>query len=188
VDSLRFNVAQLLRDPVGASRRVEAVAALDELAPELGPSADIEDGPDAVLSGPVRMMHTNAGVLVQGRLYAETTQACARCLEPVVVPVSVEVEEVYSPTIDILTGKSITPDEEDRALWIDEHHVLDLTEVLRQDALVAMPVHVVCKADCRGLCPTCGQNLNNGPCGCEKEPDARWGPLADLLNQAKSKL
>ena len=134
------------------------------------------------------MMHINAGVLVQGSLNTETVQACARCLEPVVVPLSVEMEEVFYPTIDILTGKGITPEEEDRALWIDEHHVLDLSEVLRQDILVALPVHILCKSDCRGLCPTCGQNLNDGPCDCEKEPDARWGPLVDLLNQAKSKL
>jgi uncharacterized protein len=182
VDALEFNIAQLLRDPVGASRRIEVAADLRSLTPELG----LDETSEALLTGPVRMIHTNAGVLVQGSLYAQTTQACARCLEPVAVPVSVELEEVYSPTLDILTGKSIVPEEKDRALWIDEHHVLDLTEVLRQDMLVAMPLHVLCREDCRGLCPTCGQNRNEGPCGCEPEPDSRWGPLVELLKQAQS--
>ena len=58
------------------------------------------------------------------------------------MPLEVSVEEVFSPTIDIFTGKSITPEEEDRALWIDEHHILDLSEVVRQDVLFAAPITV----------------------------------------------
>ena len=134
VDSLTYNVSQLLRDTVGAYRNAQASVALGELAPEL------EGSGDAVLSGPVRLMHTNAGVFVQGRLHAQMQIDCARCLEPVAVPLEVSVEEVFSPTIDIFTGKSITPEEEDRALWIDEHHILDLSEVVRQDVLLAAPM------------------------------------------------
>jgi uncharacterized protein len=177
VDSLTYNVAQLLRDTVGAYRNVEASVQLGELAPEL------EGSGDAVLSGPVRLMHTNAGIFVQGRLHAQMQIDCARCLEPVAVPLEVTVEEVFSPTIDIFTGKGITPEEEDRALWIDEHHILDLSEVVRQDVLLAAPISVMCRTDCRGLCPNCGQDLNQGKCGCEPEPDPRWGPLLELLDQ-----
>jgi uncharacterized protein len=185
VDSLKFNVAQLLKEPVGTARHTAVSAALWSLAPELEQTAGTDEASEAMLDGPVRMMHTNAGILVQGSLRAQTTLACARCLEPVAMTLAVELEEVYSPTIDILTGKGIVPEDEDRALWIDEHHILDLTEVLRQDVLIAMPLHVLCKEDCRGLCPTCGQNLNEGPCGCEPEADARWGPLVALLQQTK---
>jgi uncharacterized protein len=177
VDTLTYNVAQLLRDTVGAYRNVEASANLGELAPELAETGG------AVLSGPIRLMHTNTGILVQGRLRAQVQMSCARCLEPVAVPLEVTVEEVFSPTIDILTGKSITPEEEDQALWIDEHHILDLSEVIRQDVLLAIPMSVTCREDCRGLCPNCGQDLNQGKCSCEPEPDPRWGPLLDLLDQ-----
>ena len=180
VDSLTYNVAQLLRDTVGAYRNVEAVAELGELAPEL------EGAGDAVLSGPVRLMHTNTGIIVHGKLRAQMQMNCARCLEPIAVPLEVSLEEVFAPTIDIFTGKSITPDEEDRALWIDEHHILDLSEVTRQGVLLAAPMSVTCREDCRGLCPHCGQNLNEGKCDCEPEPDPRWGPLLDLLDQTKS--
>ena len=76
------------------------------------------------------------------------------------MPLEVSVEEVFSPTIDIFTGKGITPEEEDRALWIDEHHILDLIEVVRQDVLLAAPISVMCRTDCRGLCPDCGQDLD----------------------------
>jgi len=187
MDSLRFNVAQLLRDPVGSSRRAEIEADLGDLIAGFDRSTgETDEASGGVLSGSVRMMHTDAGVLVQGSLRAEITQACARCLDPVIVPISVQLEEVYCPTVDMLTGKTIVPEEEDRALWIDERHILDLTEVLRQSVLLVTPIHVLCKDDCRGLCPTCGENLNEGPCGCAPEPDARWGPLVELLNQTKS--
>lgn len=182
VDSLIFNVAQLLREPVGSVRHLEAAADLQRLAPEL---EGAEGAPAATLSGPVRMIHTNTGILVQGRLRAEAALACARCLDPVAVPLAIELEEIFTPTIDIVTGKPITPEEEDRALWIDEHHLLDLSEVLRQDVLIAAPLHVLCKEDCRGLCHTCGQNLNEGPCDCKPDIDPRWGPLAELLKQTK---
>ena len=180
VDSLTFNVAQLLRDTIGAYRSVDAVAELGELAPEL------KEASDAQLSGPVRLMHTDAGILVQGRLHAQMETACARCLEPVAVPLEVPVEEVFTPTIDILTGKSLTPEEDDRALWIDEHHILDLSDVTRQAVLLAVPMSVTCREDCRGLCPNCGQNRNESQCNCELEPDPRWGPLLSLLDQTKS--
>jgi uncharacterized protein len=185
LDTLRFNVAQLLREPVGTPRHVTVSAALPSLAPEVGQIARTDGASETVLDGSVRMMHTNTGILVQGSLRAQTMLACARCLEPVAMTLPVELEEVFSPTIDILTGREIVPEEEDRALWIDEHHILDLTEVLRQDVLVAMPLHVLCNEDCRGLCPTCGQNLNEGPCGCKPAPDPRWGPLIALLQQTK---
>ena len=185
VSSLRFNVAQLLREPVGTPRHMTVSVELASLAPELGQIAGTEEPFEAVLDGAFRMMHTNTGILVQGSLRAETRLACARCLAPVAMTLPVELEEVFSPTIDILTGREIVPEEEDRALWIDEHHILDLTEVLRQGVLVAVPLHVLCKEDCRGLCPTCGQNLNEGSCGCKSEPDPRWGPLVALLQQTK---
>ena len=177
VDSLTYNDAQLLRDPVGAFRNVDANVALGELAPEL------EGAGEALLSGSARLTHTNTGVLVQGRLRGEMQMSCARCLEPVTVPLDVRVEEVFSPTIDIVTGKSIVPEEEDQALWIDEHHILDLSEVTRQGVLLTVPMSVLCRPDCRGLCPNCGQDLNQGKCSCEPEPDPRWGPLLDLLDQ-----
>lgn len=178
---LRFNVAQLLRDTAGSSRDLLVATELDALVPDLSDNSNPASAAGAILSGPVRLINTDTGVLAQGRLLANAILPCARCLEPVTVTLSVELEEVFTPTIDILTGKSIMPDEEDRSLWIDQNHVLDLTDVLRQNVLLALPVHVLCRSSCRGLCPACGKNLNEGPCDCRAEGDPRWGPLTDLL-------
>ena len=179
-----FNVAQLLKDPVGATRSGEIEVDLHDLIPDLEPGG--ADEPEAVLAGPVRLMNVTTGVLVQSDLTGQITMSCVRCLEPVVVPLHVELEENFAPTIDIITGQPLRPEEEDRALWIDEHHILDLTEVLRQDILVAVPMHVVCRESCRGLCPSCGKNLNEGDCDCKAEPDPRWAALSELLKDSDS--
>jgi len=181
--NLTFNVAQLLKESVGATRSATVVADVYRLVPELAESGvpDVVEQPE--LSGRVRLMLTGDGILAQGDLSAELTLPCSRCLEPVVVPIDIELEEVFTPTIDVITGQAIKSEEDDRALWIDEHHILDLSEVLRQDVLVAVPMHPVCREDCRGLCSTCGQNLNEGSCFCAPEPDPRWASLAALLNQ-----
>jgi len=181
--NLTFNVAQLLRESVGATRSATVVADVYRLVPELAESGvpGVVEQPE--LSGRVRLMLMGDGILAQGDLSAELTLPCSRCLESVVVPIDVELEEVFTPTIDVITGQAIKPEEDDRALWIDEHHILDLSEVLRQDVLVAVPIHPVCREDCRGLCSTCGQNLNEGSCNCAPEPDPRWASLVALLNQ-----
>ncbi len=180
--NLYLNVAQLLKESVGATRSVQVIADLRRLTPELLEGVDDTDQTAFCLVGPVRLLRTGGDILVQGELHAEVVLPCARCLAPVRVPVVVELEEVFTPTLDIITGQTIIPEEEDRALWIDEHHILDLTEVLRQDLLVALPMHPLCRPDCRGLCPTCGANLNDGPCSCRPEPDPRWARLMALLD------
>jgi uncharacterized protein len=181
-----FNVAQLLKEPVGATRTNLVDADLQDLAPD----TELNQGPDeprVSLTGLLRLMHVTAGVLIQGDLSAQVTMPCVRCLEPVKAPLNVAVEETFEPTIDIITGQSVRPEEEDRDLWINEHHILDLQEVLRQNVLVALPVHVICRPDCRGLCSTCGKNLNEGDCGCQSEPDPRWAALQELLEDTKDK-
>ena len=64
----------------------------------------------------------------------------------------------------------------------DDAH-LDLAPLVREDMLVSMPLQTLCRADCKGLCPQCGQNWNDGPCDCrDDEIDPRFAGLADLLH------
>ena len=72
----------------------------------------------------------------------------------------------------------VDPDEEDEpATEIDDHHMLSLGPVLWQNIMLALPARALCRPGCAGLCPSCGQNLNLGPCGCQPEPDPRWAAL-----------
>ncbi len=100
------------------------------------------------------------------------------------MPVEFSLEEEFYPSVDIVTGASlpVLPDRE-QATQIDEHHVLDLTEVTRQNILLAIPPSPVCRTKCAGLCPHCGKNWNEGPCDCKEENiDPRMQVLKQLLD------
>lgn len=169
-----FNVAQLLKEPIGATRAYAVETPIRHLLPEL---IDVEP-----LVGHVHLMRTDRGVLVQGELQGYVVVPCSRCLADVRVPVVIHLEEQFQPTVDVVHGVFLEVDEEDEALLIDEHHILDLREVLRQEVLLAVPMQPLCRSDCAGLCPTCGEDLNQGPCQCTKtDVDPRWADLGALL-------
>ena len=70
-----------------------------------------------------------------------------------------------------------------------EHGRLDLTPMVREEVLLAIPDSPLCRPDCAGLCPTCGADLNAGPCGCEQPGgDDRWAVLDQLLQSAQDPL
>jgi uncharacterized protein len=178
---MQYNVAQLLRAQTGAIRHHE----IDE------PAEDVQvllDGDGVSAHGPVQgtvtLMRTTDGILVTGQLTTTVQLTCDRCLEPFEETVTLELEESFRPTIDIDSGAALPPIKgEELATLIDEHHILDLSEVVRQMILLATPMHPVCRPDCKGLCPQCGQNLNEGQCDCEIQiADPRWSKLQALLD------
>ncbi len=176
---MQFNVAQLMKEHTGAKRQYD----LDEDIGGLYEDIQVKE----FLRGGVTFIRTRDGVLVTGRLDTMIEMDCDRCLEPLDVPVTINLEEEFLPTIDILTGMRIPRAEDaEEATRIDEHHILDLTEVVRQELMLAGPMHPLCREDCRGLCPRCGKNLNEGPCACPpEEMETRWTALAELRSQLK---
>ncbi len=170
---LAHNVSTLLKSTPGITRDV----LIDEPDPRLG--ADLRAV--ASVQGSARLYRTQNAIFVVGDARTDIEAECSRCLEPFALPVSVHFEEEFHPTVNIITGTPLEPTE-DAALQIDEHHVLDLTEIVRQYLLMNLPINPVCRPDCPGLCPTCGADLNQGPCACPPEGvDARLAALASLL-------
>jgi len=172
---MRFNVAQLLKEPVGSTRKYHLAEDIQGLGEEVKLTHPIE--------GAIRLIHTTEGVLVSGQLHTEVELSCGRCLESFSTAVDFALEEEFRPTIDISTGGKLSPvDGEDEATLIDDQHTIDLLEVMRQDILLALPPRPLCKPDCAGFCSQCGQNLNEGPCStCEQPPgDPRWEVLRTL--------
>ncbi len=174
-DLLQFNVSQLLKERTEASRKYNienAVITVDDLGLVL----------TAPLRGTVRLVKAAGDVLVTGTLSTTLQLPCTRCLEPVEVPVTVEIEETFIPITDVATGMHLSlPEDVDDTTLIDEAHILDLTEVVRQELYVSQPNQVLCREDCLGLCPRCGQNLNFGACTCDvSEVDSRWSALLAL--------
>lgn len=166
---IQINVSQQLKEPIGARRSY--------------PVNDIVDiaGINSMVHGEVRLTRTEQSILVEGTLYTALRSTCSRCLSLFNCPLTLNIEEEYFPTTDVVSGASLTLPEEPGYFTIDEHHTLDLTEAVRQYALLAIPMKPLCREDCAGLCPSCGHNLNQGPCNCQpQEADPRWSELGKL--------
>ena len=104
---------------------------------------------------------------------------CDRCLKSVKVPLNVNfMQEVYAP--DAL------PQEEQDAQSFVEGYELDVEALVKSEILVNMPVKVLCKPDCKGICKVCGHDLNEGECGCDTfVPDPRMAAIKDIFNANK---
>ena len=99
--------------------------------------------------------------------------ACARCNKPLLRHATVPVKHVLVPHLE---------DEEDSDEFIVvEDRRLDVDALVNEDVYLAIPYRLLCRPDCKGLCPVCGADLNEGPCACEKPADPRWDALKDLL-------
>jgi uncharacterized protein len=181
--NLVINVAQLLKEPVGSTRK------FDIGAPELRLS-DQADRPDGEaleahgVEGSVKITRLSKDLLVQGKVSGDVSLECSRCLTAFSLPVEGRLEEQYQPTVDIETGRPVhreAYEQDDTAFSISPNHELDLTEPVRQALLVALPLKPLCRDDCAGLCPQCGADLNAGPCDCEPDTaDDRWAVLREL--------
>ncbi len=169
---MQFNVAQLMKEPVGAVRDYD----VDEW-----PSRTQDLPWSRPLRGHVRLMRTNRGILAKADLRSALKAQCGRCLEDAEIPVQLQIADEYAPTIDVTTGYKLPVPDEETVFLIDEHHIVDLSEAVRQYGLVNQPIAALCKEDCAGLCPTCGENRNLGQCTCVPEPvDNRWATLQQL--------
>jgi uncharacterized protein len=166
-----MNVSQLLRDPIGSTRNFH----VDEVVDITG------DGNNQKIQGDCHMLRTQRSVLVKCALITEVELTCSRCLGIFRHPLKIRFEEEFLPTLDAQSGMPLPPPEESGAFTIDEQHTLDLTEAVRQYFLLAIPMKALCKKDCAGLCPACGENLNQGKCDCPApDTDPRWSRLAEL--------
>jgi len=169
---MQLNVSQQLKESIGSVRNYEVSEVVDIAG----------GGSDSLVQGKVKLMRTDRGILVASVLQTKIEVTCSRCLSLFSCPLTLNIEEEYFPTTDVVSGASLPLPEEPGCFTIDEYHVLDLTEAIRQYALLATPMKPLCHEDCAGLCPNCGHNLNQGPCDCPVERvDPRWSALIRLL-------
>jgi uncharacterized protein len=166
---MQINVSQLFKEPIGSTRQYE----INETIDVSGGSHEIQ--------GEVKLVRTDRGILVKGTLQTGIEVTCGRCLSFFNCPLTLNIEEEYFPTTDVVSGVLLPLPEEPSYFTIDEYYVLDLTEAIRQYMMLAIPMKPLCREDCAGICLTCGHNLNQGPCGClPQEADSRWSELNRL--------
>ena len=118
-------------------------------------------------------------VLVHGRLQASVEQTCGRCLEVFRARVDAPVDLRLVPKPAGADSVELGADDLDVDFY--ENDELDVTRVVGNETVLALPMKPLCREDCRGLCPTCGANRNVAPCTCDpRPPDPRLAALGDL--------
>jgi uncharacterized protein len=137
------------------------------------------------LSGPATFVGETVQVAgrahVRGRLEADLALECVRCLEPVEQHLDITFDAVFVDASDETESPETEVAEEALDESLVENGLIDMSDVAREQILLAIPDQVFCREDCKGLCPKCGANLNLIDCKCsDDEIDPRWAALKNL--------
>lgn len=122
--------------------------------------------------GSVRFNRTPQGLLLQAGFAASADLECVRCLTEFAQALQWELTELYA-----FDRRSMTESE----LLVPEDGYIDLEPLLREYALLEFPISPICKTDCKGLCPVCGENRNQTDCGHRPESDSPFAVLKEIL-------
>ena len=131
--------------------------------------------------------HVIEDIRLRGSYKGEFETPCARCLEPVDQSLNGEFDLIFRPLgVDAnASERAIGPSETEIGYYQDGGLLLE--DVLREQVLLSLPARTLCREDCKGLCPRCGQNLNTESCTCVTAPaDPRWAALSDLASRIKT--
>lgn len=127
------------------------------------------------------LSNTLGEIRVRGHLTATIEVPCDRCLEPAAIPFDSDFDLFYRPAEMLTGGGEVEIDEGEAELGFYEGEGLELADVLREFVLLQLPMQKVCRKDCKGICPVCGQNRNESTCRCRVQPaDDRWSALKNL--------
>jgi uncharacterized protein len=128
-----------------------------------------------------RIRRTGREVELQGKLQTKLETVCGRCLQPVELPISTEFNERFVRAVSWAAEEQHELQAEDLNIAVFDGEGIELDDLVREELLLALPVSVLCREDCKGLCPVCGIDRNRNNCQCEiDEVDSRWHKLKDL--------
>jgi uncharacterized protein len=160
----------LLKEGIGYSREV----VFDESEVRVADDLTVNR-----LHGAVTFTRTPQGLYAQGNLQATIAEQCVLCLTDVEQPLTSKISDLF------IYPPENAPEE---ALAVGDDAHVDLAPLVRENMLISKPIRILCRPNCKGLCPNCGQNWNEGPCDCQDETgETRWTKLATLLKEFPAK-
>jgi uncharacterized protein len=163
---LRLNVGFVVAQSAGFSRDFPFDIAQISIPPDLRLNS---------LNGLVRATRTPQGILLQADFHTQIDLECVRCLADFQQTLAFNFTELYA-----FSQRYVT----DSGLLMPETGIIDLTPMLREYVLLEIPISPLCRPDCKGLCPICGNNLNESTCFHEEESgDPRLASLKSLLKK-----
>lgn len=150
-------------DLLGGRETARAVA----FSERLGTLAEDATAAEPVV-GELLLSRVGPLIRVDGQVATRLTLVCGACLKPFEQPLEVTIDEEFArggAGVHTASGEPLGPDA--FLMPIEPGDVIDLTEVVRQHLVLALPIAPRCTPDCRGLCPVCGADRNAGACGCD---------------------
>lgn len=130
-------------------------------------------------TGPVSVrgeFRNRAGVVsVCARAQFTLDLFCDRCAQPM--------RQAFDVPIEHVLVRELADESNDELILLDSFR-MDLDALVSDDVFLSLPTKFLCRDDCQGVCPTCGQNLNDGPCSCKKSVDPRLAGLLQLLEDS----
>ena len=133
----------------------------------------------ATVNGKIRLAGNE--VFVNGHVDTRAQVECDRCLKPIELPVNADFELEYITGSEYESSAVAELTEAEMSVAVFDGEALDVDEIVKEQILLAVPTRMLCREDCKGICPQCGVDRNTGECNCEtKEIDPRWAALKNL--------
>ena len=131
------------------------------------------------VKGKVRL--AGAEVFVNGHIETRAQVECDRCLQRVELPVSADFSLQYITGSEYESTQAAELTEDDLSVSVFDGEAIDVDEIVKEQILLAVPTRMLCREDCKGICPDCGIDKNTGDCACgTNEVDPRWAALKNL--------
>ncbi|HET6853351.1 MAG TPA: DUF177 domain-containing protein [Pyrinomonadaceae bacterium] len=120
-------------------------------------------------------------VQVNGHIYTRAQVECDRCLQPVELPVDADFALEYITGSDYESSEAAELTDEEMSVSVFDGEAIDVDEIVKEQILLAVPTRMLCREDCKGICPECGIDRNSGECACVTDDvDPRWAALKNL--------
>jgi uncharacterized protein len=151
------------------------------------PAGSLDDAEEQIrqpdflhVSGEAELVEALGEIRLRGSLDGEIECVCGRCLDPFGFPVKESFRLVYEPAEAASRKPELALQERDADVGFYNGDGLELSDVIREQVYLALPMQRLCREDCRGICPVCGGNRNQEPCSCSAaQADERWSALRD---------
>lgn len=166
---MRITLEELELRPVVVSKTYSP-AAMDYLGAEFRQTAPLKVDAVAELRG--------AEIHIRGHLATKLEAICDRCLGPVVIPVEQDFDLFYRPISTIARAEEVELPQDELEVGFFSGDGIEFDDVVTEQVILSVPMKLICKTDCRGLCPVCKSNLNVAKCGCASP--AEISPFSSL--------
>jgi len=133
----------------------------------------------AAVTGQIKLASNQ--VFVNGHIDTRVQVECDRCLQPVQLPVNADFALDYISGRDYESSAAAELTEAEMSLSVFDGEAIDVDEIVKEQILLAVPSRMLCREDCKGICPECGIDKNTGECSCVTDNiDPRWAALKNL--------